>query len=161
MNMEASSLVKEEFIKALFAEDELGCVVRAHLYIEAQINRYIEITVFNPSHVSKLKLNYAGKVDLICCLGFDPKFINSLKCIGTLRNKFAHSLASALSMTEVSTLFNSLPRLGNNRFTTPLGSSVKRPKWTLFHSHMRNYHQSYSSQLLHYVWNGFAFRRVK
>jgi hypothetical protein len=104
--------ISESFIKALLAEDEVGCVIRSHLYIEAQINRYLELAVIEPKYLTKLGLSYAKKVELLCCLGLDQQFRGILIGIGKLRNKFAHNLSSRLTQQVVNDLYNALPEFG-------------------------------------------------
>jgi hypothetical protein len=47
--------VDDEFMRALFAEDELGAVIRAHILIEAQVNGIIENLVVDPESLSRLR----------------------------------------------------------------------------------------------------------
>ena len=104
--------INPEFVKALLAEDEVGCVIRSHLYIEAQMNRYLELAVVDPNYLRKLNLSYAKKVELLCCLGFDVQFRAALKKIGSVRNKFAHDLSFCLSKEVINDLYNTLPEFG-------------------------------------------------
>jgi hypothetical protein len=104
--------INPEFFDALLAEDDVGCVIRSHLYVEAQINRYLELAVVDQKYLRKLNLNYAKKVELLCCLGFDAKFREALKKIGSVRNKFAHDISFHLSREVVKDLYNLLPEFG-------------------------------------------------
>ena len=104
--------INPAFIKALLAEDELGCVIRSHLYIEAQIDHYLELAVAHPKHLKDLDLSYAKKIELMCCLGFDAQFRGPLKRLNKLRNDFAHDLSSRLSQKVVNDLYNVLPVFG-------------------------------------------------
>ena len=108
------SPISTAFIKALLAEDELGSVIRSHLYIEAQLSAFLELTVPQPIFLIHLKLSYAQKIDLACCLGFDTQFRGALKQIGKLRNGFAHDLTLSLSKQSVANLFSALPEFGRN-----------------------------------------------
>lgn len=38
-----TGILDKGFLKALLAEDEVGCVIRSHLYVEAQIDRYLSL----------------------------------------------------------------------------------------------------------------------
>ncbi|MDQ3773656.1 MAG: hypothetical protein M3461_04405 [Pseudomonadota bacterium] len=87
--MTQSLPINAEFISALLAEDEVGSVIRSHLYVEVQVSAFLE---------------------LACCLGFDAKFRGALKRIGKLRNSFAHDLSLSLSQRVVSDLYNGLPK---------------------------------------------------
>lgn len=104
--------INAEFVSALLAEDEVGSVIRSHLYVEAQVNTFLELTVVEPKFLADLDLSYAKKVELACCLGFDAKFRGALRRIGKLRNDFAHDLSSSLSQQVVSDLYNALPEFG-------------------------------------------------
>jgi len=104
--------INSGFVNALLGEDELGCVIRSHLYVEAQLDSFLELAFINSALLSDLDLSYAKKVDLACCLGFDPQFRGALKRIGKLRNAFAHNLSSRLTKKAVSDLYNALPEFG-------------------------------------------------
>lgn len=107
-----SSALDKGFLKALLAEDEVGCVIRSHLYVEAQVDRYLSLAIVQPEYLDKLDLNYSRKIDLLCCLGFDTEFRAPLKRLGKLRNDFAHDLSSSLSQQAVSELYSALPEFG-------------------------------------------------
>jgi hypothetical protein len=107
-----SSMLDEGFLKALLAEDEVGCVIRSHLYVEAQVDRYLSLAVIQSEYLEKLDLNYSRKIDFLCCLGFDVGFRAPLKRLGKLRNDFAHDLSSSLSQKVVNELFSALPEFG-------------------------------------------------
>ncbi len=104
--------INPDFIKALLAEDEVGCVIRSHLYIEVQIDRYLELAVVEPKYLASLDLSYAKKIELLCCVGFDAQFRGALKSIGKIRNKFAHNLNLSLTQKMVNDLYNTLPEFG-------------------------------------------------
>ncbi len=104
--------ISPAFINALLAEDEVGCVIRSHLYVEAQMDRYVELAVTAPKYLVKLDLSYAKKIELICCLGFDEHFRGALKRIGKIRNAFAHDLSSCITQQIVNDLYNTLPEFG-------------------------------------------------
>lgn len=128
--------INPAFIKALLAEDELGCVIRSHLYIEAQIDRYLDLAVVDPKYLKDLDLSYAKKVDLLCCLGFDAQFRGALKRLGKLRNDFAHDLSSCLTQKVVNDLYNVLPEFGQKAVVISIellhqhfGDSGQPPKY--------------------------------
>ena len=128
--------INPSFLKALLAEDEVGCVVRSHLYVEAQVDRYLGLAVVNPKHLDDLDLSYAKKIELLCCLGFDTQFRGALKRLGRLRNSFAHDLSSRLTQKSVSDLYNALPDFGRDAahisvdlLHQALGKSGNAPKY--------------------------------
>ena len=106
--------IKHSFLEALLGEDEVGCVVRSHLYVEAQVDRYLDLAVISPKHLANLDLSYAKKIDFLCCLGFDEEFKGSLKRLGKIRNSFAHNLSSQLTQEIVSDFYNTLPKFGRD-----------------------------------------------
>lgn len=113
--------INSSFLEALLAEDEVGCVVRSHLYVEAQVDRYLCLAVVNPKHLDDLDLSYAKKIELICCLGFDAKFKGALKRLGKLRNNFAHDLSSRLTQKALSDFYNALPAFGREAVHISVG----------------------------------------
>ncbi|AMK76004.1 MULTISPECIES: hypothetical protein [Methylomonas] len=113
--------INAEFVTALLTEDEVGSVIRSHLYVEAQLSAFLELTVVAPKYLKDLDLSYAKKVELACCLGFDPQFRGALKRIGKLRNDFAHDLRSSLSKQVVADLFNALPAFGQQAVHISVG----------------------------------------
>jgi len=119
--MPSYAAIKSEFVTALLAEDEVGCVIRSHLYVEAQLDSFLELAVVDPSFLATLDLSYAKKVELACCLGFDSKFRGPLKRIGKLRNDFAHDLSSSLTQQVVSDLYNALPEFGRQAVHISVG----------------------------------------
>jgi hypothetical protein len=82
----------DELSKALLEEDELGVVLRSHLYIEHKLDELLSIMVPFPSFYEEMNLNYANKVKLACAMGLDPDFKPMLLALGTIRNKFSHNL---------------------------------------------------------------------
>jgi hypothetical protein len=128
--------INPSFLKALLAEDEVGCVVRSHLYVEAQVDRYLGLVVVESKYLTDLDLSYAKKIDLLCCLGFDAQFRGALKRLGKLRNNFAHDLSSRLTQQSVSDLYNALPDFGRKAthisiglLYQALGKSGKPPEY--------------------------------
>lgn len=113
--------IDPSFLKALLAEDEVGCVIRSHLYVEAQIDRYLELAVVDPKHLDDLDLSCAKKIELLCCLGFDTKFRGVLKRLARLRNDLAHDLSSSLTQQAVGDLYNALPKLGRQAVHASVG----------------------------------------
>lgn len=74
----------------LQCEDEVGRVIRTHLYIENLINSFLEIALPQPEHLTPIQLDYFGKVQLSLSLGLPVEFKKPLNFIGNARNNFAH-----------------------------------------------------------------------
>ena len=119
--MPESTAIKPEFMKALLAEDEVGCVIRSHLYVEAQIDSFLELGVFDSKFLNNRGLNYAKKIEIACCLGLDAQLRGALGRIGKLRNDFAHDLSSSLTQQVVSDLFNAMPEFGRQAVHISVG----------------------------------------
>lgn len=114
-------MIDKDFLKALLAEDEVGCVIRSHLYVETQIDHYLSLAVVSPRYIEDLSLNFAKKIDLACCLGFDSQFRGALKRLGKLRNALAHDLSSKLTQQVVNELYSALPEFGRQAVTEAVG----------------------------------------
>jgi hypothetical protein len=80
----------EGFRSALLCEDDIGKVIRTHIYIESVLNEFIEFALMNPSYLKPLSLDYFGKVHLAACIGLNEDLIKPLLQIGNIRNRFAH-----------------------------------------------------------------------
>jgi hypothetical protein len=46
--------INAEFISALLAEDEVGSVIRSHLYVEAQLSAFLELVVVEPKFLARI-----------------------------------------------------------------------------------------------------------
>jgi hypothetical protein len=98
----------DDFTKALFGEDELGAVVRAHIHVEAKLLELIGVLVEDESYIRRLKLEFSQHVDLAVALGLNADYAKGLRAFGNLRNDFAHKLDSRLSKERVCRLYESL-----------------------------------------------------
>lgn len=99
---------EEEFRLALQGEDELGVVLRAHIYIEASLNALLENLLVSPKHLDKMNLDYSQRVSLAVALGLHPRYESPLLVLGTLRNYFAHRTGTKLSKDKVNNLYSAL-----------------------------------------------------
>lgn len=98
----------EQFISDLQGEDELGAVVRAHLYIEYFTDQIIQIVVAKPECLKPLNLDFSGKVNLLMALGVDPEIKKPLTVLAGLRNKFAHRPNYKLTKSETNNLYEAI-----------------------------------------------------
>ena len=112
MRIETPPEVDPRFVAALLGEDELGVVVRSHIFVEANINRYLELVVSAPEQLRGMGLRYRQRVQLACALGFDPDYQDALVALGEIRNAFSHKLDTQLTSTVVDGLFAKLPPQG-------------------------------------------------
>jgi hypothetical protein len=97
--------VEDEFIRVLFAEDELGAVVRAHIMIEAQVNEIIEGLVFDSRNLPSLRFEQRAR--LMVALGASEDLLGPLTELGRIRNAFGHRLDSKITVAMVDKWFNS------------------------------------------------------
>lgn len=100
------------FVRALLGEDEIGVVVRSHIFVEANINEYLELVTSAPEYLAKAGLRYQQRVLLACALGFDSRFKAALLGLGAIRNAFSHKLDSKLTDSTVNSLYSKLPSFG-------------------------------------------------
>ncbi len=100
----------EQFISVLQGEDELGAVVRAHLYIEYFTDQIVQIVVAKPDCLKPLNLDFNGKVNLLMALGVDPEIKEPLTVLAGLRNKFAHKPNYKLTKSETNNLYKALSK---------------------------------------------------
>ncbi len=101
------SNIDESSLKSiLLNEDDLGKVVRIHIYIEELLNTYISKAIHSPTYLKKLNLDYSGQVNLALCLGLSDALQKPLNAIGKIRNDFAHKLNQRLDESRVNNFFN-------------------------------------------------------
>jgi hypothetical protein len=91
---------QKEFYRALAGEDELGVVIRAHIYIEHELTEFIRGRVTPAQVVDSLSLTYEQRLALALATGLPKPLKAALTLLGTLRNKFAHRLEMSLNETE-------------------------------------------------------------
>jgi hypothetical protein len=96
----------------LMGEDELGVVVRAHIHIEHELTEFIKARLYPPTALEAIRLDYSGRIRLALTLGLPPELKPALQFVGTLRNKFAHQLDSAIDKEDADSFESVLGRLG-------------------------------------------------
>jgi hypothetical protein len=95
------------FKESLEGEDELGIVIRAHIFIEAKLIELLNLLLVQPKHLDNMRLGYANRVHLAVAAGLGPQFAPPLLMLGTIRNAFAHKPNTSLSKRRVDELYNS------------------------------------------------------
>lgn len=98
MNTKAPK-IDDVFYLALYAEDELGVVIRAQIHIESSVNDFIEKKISNLKTIRQLR--FSQRVELACELGLGADIKQPLKKLGDLRNDFAHKLDTKLSTQKI------------------------------------------------------------
>jgi hypothetical protein len=99
--------MRDDFVQSLFGEDELGVVIRAHIYVEARLIEFLGLLVVDQDYLNKLDLEFSQCVDLAIALGLGQEHAKGLRAFGTLRNEFAHKLDSKLSENRIKSLYES------------------------------------------------------
>lgn len=98
----------DPFVDVLFGPDELGRVLRAHIYVEAKLLELLDLLVKDQSSLRRMKLEFSQNVDLAVALGLSVDHASGLRAFGKLRNDFAHKLDTALSAERVRNLYEAL-----------------------------------------------------
>lgn len=96
---------QDNFLTAVQGEDELGAVVRSHIYVESALVFLLEHLVVDKKYLGKLDLNYSQRVDLAIALGLKSEHAAPLHALGTIRNAFAHRLDAKLTKDRVDALY--------------------------------------------------------
>ncbi len=97
-----------KFIKDLMGEDELGVVVRAHIHIEAWLNKVLSGLGVDIECLEKARLEYHQRVHLAVALGLKEQHRGPLLAFGNIRNAFAHNIGATLTKERVNNLYNAL-----------------------------------------------------
>lgn len=92
--------------------DDLGRVVRGHIYVEHELNLFIAEAVFDPEDADRVAGSYSAKIKLAVLLGLKPEWGAPLSALGQLRNDFAHEFAAKLDNAAVNRLYQAMPEAG-------------------------------------------------
>lgn len=101
---------RDAYLKVLQGEDLMGVVIRAHIYIEHQLNDLLDAAVADARALKGLNLDYNGKVTLATALGLDRSYRPMLSCVGKLRNSFAHNLDAEVGPQQIADLKTAMGR---------------------------------------------------
>lgn len=118
-----------KLFSALEGEDDLGVVLRAHIYIEHELKEYILELAPKPEHIKFLDYEYNGVVALALALGLSPELKPALSSIGGLRNRFAHKLDMTLTKQEANSVYNSLSAEAKSNVHQGYASMLKMPQY--------------------------------
>lgn len=99
---------QDGFYQAMATDNHLGAVIRAAIYIEAQLIALIEENVASVAAVKRLSLDYDGRINLAIALGLRGDMKPALSGIGTVRNRFAHTLTSSIADADANSLYSSM-----------------------------------------------------
>ncbi len=96
---------QDNFLTAVRGEDELGAVIRSHIYVESALVFLLEHLVVDRKYLEKLDLDYSQRIDLAIALGLKAEHAPPLRALGTIRNAFAHRLNAKLTKDRVDALY--------------------------------------------------------
>ena len=107
--------INEAFRQALLQEDDLGRVIRAHIYIEHAIDELIDLRVQRPKYYKEARLNYNQRLHVAAALGvIRINLLPPLKKLGKLRNAFAHDPTATITRTAETEFLNSFSKLDSS-----------------------------------------------
>lgn len=92
----------------LIREDDLGKVIRAHIRLEGILHEFLRLSVFHPSHLRKLNLDFDQNLTLALVMGLTEDLVRPLRSLGKLRNDFAHKDEMVLTKERVNAIYESL-----------------------------------------------------
>jgi hypothetical protein len=126
------SLILDRFRKRMEAladvlskDDDLGKVIRAHIYIQHELQDFIFFAAPSSDQLKLLKdLDYSGMVGLALVLGLNVELKPALNAIGGLRNRFAHRLDMKIGEEEAKNLVNSLPSQAKQKYQELLQAAL-------------------------------------
>lgn len=96
-------LPDETLYDSLLGEDELGLVVRAHIHVEARLNKLLDAFTLRPALLPRLR--YEQRVNLAAALGLAERAVPPLKKIGDIRNLFGHKVDTSLTAGIIDDFF--------------------------------------------------------
>ncbi|MEH7554310.1 hypothetical protein V7165_02850 [Priestia megaterium] len=97
-----------QFLEDTKGDNILQVVLRGHLYIERELNYFLEVALENPEELIKGRTFYGQKLNIACAIGIlskDDK--KSFEKIGELRNSYAHKWGFELEEENLDNLSSS------------------------------------------------------
>ncbi|EHH1187499.1 hypothetical protein [Vibrio vulnificus] len=91
----------------LLNEDDIGRVIKSHIYMENLIYEFIDHLVVDSQPLKAMNLDYYSAIHLAVSLGLPKKLLPPLKCLGSIRNSFAHRVGQKLSKNEINAMYKS------------------------------------------------------
>lgn len=101
----------DEFMDATKGEDELQIVLRAHLYIEYELEKMLRNYFVEPKVFLGKDPSFSSKLNLVVALGLLPKDkLSPYEKFNTLRNRYAHRLRFSVTDEKLDELASSLDK---------------------------------------------------
>jgi hypothetical protein len=101
-------LTDDEFHDALQQEDQMGLVIRTHLFIEYELNKLLELIIPGKKQLKAMGLDYFQRANLLCAIAIDDIYLSPLLSLGKIRNEFAHKPNMKLTKGRERNLYESL-----------------------------------------------------
>ncbi len=99
----------EQLIRDLNSEDELGLLLRGHLYIENELVKIIEAHMPHPEKFDIAAINFPKKIYLAAAMGIlSEEEVEPYIFFNKLRNKLAHNLGQEVTENDIKGLIESL-----------------------------------------------------
>ncbi|MFF2797178.1 hypothetical protein [Lysinibacillus xylanilyticus] len=90
-NLEKANELKKDMIHEISSSDLLSATLKAHMYIERELNLLLEY--FFPEAQTLIKLKFASKLKLVYELKIlDKELFDVINKLNDIRNNFAHEL---------------------------------------------------------------------
>jgi hypothetical protein len=137
----------------LIGEDDLGKVVRGHIYIEHELQDLIFFAAPNPDQLERFDdMEFSEKVRLALVLGLNANLKGGLTAVGKLRNKFSHRLDMRLGEEEANNLVASLPSPVRRKFRTLLKDTLSElPEKSSLKGEARAYFQAQMQVMMFFL----------
>jgi len=101
-------LTDDEFHDALQQEDQMGLVIRTHLFIEYELNKLLDLITLGKKQLKAMDLDYFQRANLLCAIALDDDYLSPLVSLGKIRNDFAHKPNMKLTKSRERNLYESL-----------------------------------------------------
>jgi len=101
-------LTEDEFHDALQQEDQIGLVIRTHLFIEYELNKLLDLIIPGKKQLKAMDLDYFQRANLLCAIAIDDNYLSPLLSLGKMRNDFAHKPKMKLTKSRERNLYESL-----------------------------------------------------
>jgi len=116
----------------LAIEDDLGAILRMHIFIEHELKEYIWTVAPRPEQMKFSTYDYAATLQLAFLLGLNAELKAALSTIGGLRNRFAHQQDAELTLQDATNLYHALSASCKTDLQQGYAALLKTPK----HKHL-------------------------
>lgn len=117
----------DQLLDLLLGQDELGVVVRSHIYIEEYIDQFLILKSDKTEYIEKMNLDFSNKLRLAVALGLDDELYKPLVSLSNIRNKFAHKTGSHLTESDVNNFYKSFVSEDKNGLQEIIAKNPDRP----------------------------------